>query len=534
MMRTVLCFLFFFSGFSFFSAQEKDPFHRTCALNAPAEVEDFLLSGRNCGNTSAYYKPNQHANPLYIPQISDDIIYIKINFIFLTKPDGTGNFEENNLEHQEFIDNLIAAFNGRLAHIDPSVSGCEVFPQSVIDTRIRVIVNKIWKVDPAWDYLVTGFNPSANNPYDNNSVLIPGSTYYYSYLDYDASIPKGLNITFANNGTIYSQYQTGDFSKTPLDWAVSEFPFFNELSNKSRQFWPDVYNGFLRRKHFIVNNPNYGNPSWETVKAWYYGDIGYRGMVHELGHSLDLYHHDCGANIMSYSAGNHNYLSIEDISRMYQSASVSSVRQYFTENSFKSNSIYVNMDELWDINFRNYSNVRVDNNSSLRTTCRIIMAPESKVIVRNGSNFIIEGADVSSANNTSWNGIKVEGNGYCLILPDTAIDNGYFYAYTDNTILPNGKSTDDNFSNIKMSAETLEGLHSQNLFSIYPNPTGEFIYIKSSEKIRVLSVYDRMGQKIISIRDEANKIDVKNVPSGVYILEVKTDLGIICKKFIKK
>ena len=184
------------------------------------------------------------------------------------------------------------------------------------------------------------------------------------------------------------------------------------------------------------------------------------------------------------------------------------------------------------MNFRNYSNVKIDNYSSLKTTCKLIMAADSRVIVRNGSNFIIEGADINSANNTSWNGIKVEGNGYCLILPDTTIDNGYFYAYSDNSILPNNKS-----SNIKEGKGILNSSEESNsfdLFRIYPNPTGDYINIQTNEKISSVSIYNMSGQKIIYTEKNIKKIDVQNITNGIYFIEIKTNDKILSTKFIKK
>ena len=535
-MKKFLFFLILCNVFATFRSQQTEAQARACIIDVsgkklPAELQK---NSTNCGNTSPYAY-HYHDNPKYIPQVTDDVIYVKLNFIFPTKPDGTGNFEQNNPEHTAFLNSFVDMINYRLANLGSPDNTCENSSQQISDTKIRVIVNKIWKVDPAWDFLVTGFNPANNNPYDNNSILIPGSTYYYSYYDNDPTIPPGINITFPNNGQIYTEYQNGNFSQTPLGWAASEFPFTYQFDAKSRQLWPDIYNGFLHRKQFAVGNPALGSPTWETVKQWYYSDMGARAMVHELGHNLGLYHHDCGANLMSYSAGNHNYLSIEDVSMMFQTASVTSVRQYFTENSFKNTYLNVNSDELWDINFRNYSNVKIDNNSRLKLTCKLIMAPQGRVVVKSGSNLVIEGADVRSANDSSWNGIKVEGTGYCLILPDTKIDNGYFYVYADDTPLPVTKNMADTQvikPEAKLKGEVKPA--ASDLFKIYPNPTGDFINIRTNEEIISVSVYNASGNRIINHAGSTNRIDVQAVPSGMYLLEIRTKNKMITEKFIKK
>ncbi|MBW7676536.1 T9SS type A sorting domain-containing protein [Chryseobacterium chendengshani] len=516
---------------------QSDPYPRQCVMSDDHPEYQVAKNVVNCDNTSPYYSPNAHGNSLYTLQNNDEIIYIKVNFIFLTKPDGTGNFEQNNVEHLNFIDRFIENINYRLGNLEQPINGCEIYPQTTSDTKIRVVVNKIWKVDPAWNFLTTGYNP-IDGPLGGSQLLYPPSAnFYYSYLDNDPSIPLGINVTFANNGDIYNAYNIGNYNTpAPEVWAASQFPYYNPLNGKLRQFWPDFYNGFLSRKHFVVGNPNFGYPTWETVKEWYASDAGARGFVHELGHNFDLIHHDCGSNIMSYAGGSNNYLSNTDISTMYLNSSISSVRQYFTENSFKNTSIKVNTNEIWDLNVRHYSNVRIENNSSLKVTCKLIMAPESRVIARSGSNFIIEGAEILSADNTTWNGIKIEGNGYCLILPDTKINNEYFYVYHDNTTFPNNKQSvqsdhikkeskigDNNFKDIKED------------FLIFPNPTGDFINIKTDDEIIKINIYDSTGKIILKFnKDFGKSIDVRSLIPGNYILKVETNLKNITKKFIKK
>jgi hypothetical protein len=253
-------------------------------------------------------------------------------------------------------------------------------------------------------------------------------------------------------------------------------------------------------------------------------------MVHELGHNFRLYHHDCGSNIMSYSTGNHDYLSVQDISVMHKISSITNIRQYFTEDSFKNTSLNVESDELWDLNFRLYSNVKIDNNSSLKATCQIIMAPDSRFIVKDGSNFIIEGAEITSANNSTWNGIKVEGNGYLLINPNTLIDTNHFYAYADDTPLLNGKI---NSNTDKINKEKIENTIVDKDYRIYPNPTGDFINIETKKKIAKVEIYNLLNRSFSPIYKD-NRIDVRNLPQGNYILKIYSSTGTKTIHFIKK
>lgn len=492
-----------------------------------------ITANANCGNTSPYYSNNS----LYLPQSSDEVIYIKLNFIFLIKPDGTGNFEQNNPEHIQVVDDMIDILNYRLANLGTPVVGCEGYGNNnMTTTKFQAIVNKIWKVDPAWDYLQTGYVPSCGNPEEcpSNQMLYPPnhSLYYYNYLDSDASIPTGINIVFSNNGYVYNEYVNNqNFSATGNQgWAAAEFPRSgSQLNDPLRQFYPDYFNVWLWLKNHAANNPDI---PWLSLRNLYL-QKGY-AFVHELGHNFGLSHHDCSANLMSYNQDppkTYDYLSNNDISTMYRMASVSNARQYISNASFKNTSINLTNNQTWDLNFRLYSNVKIDNNSSLKATCKIIMAPDSRFIVRNGSNFIIEAAEISSANNSTWNGIKVEGNGYLLINPNTLIDTNHFYAYADNNIFTTGEMSD--ISSKKTTRDLAENAVLEKNYKIYPNPTGDFINIETTNKISKVEVYNLVNKSFLTNYKD-NKVDVRSLPQGNYILKIYVGSEVKTVHFIKK
>lgn len=507
-------------------------------INDNSNLKNPLIT---CGNTSPYY----YNSNLYLPQLSDGVIYLKLNFIFLTKPDGTGNFEQNNQEHIQALDDVINRINYTLLNLNGQPnSSCIGYGQAnQSNLKLQFIVNKVWKVDPAWDYLYTGYIPcsSPNAPVscvNFNKLYPPSADYYYTYLDNDPTIPSGINIVFANNGTVYNEIVNNHnyTAQGGAGWAASQTPSNNNFSQKLRQFFPDTFNDYLVKKNYIADNPDpsspYPNTPWSTVYEWFAYNLR-GGILHETGHNFNLDHQNsCDSNIMNQCGTcSRDYLSNMEVSQIYFAASTTSVRQYFTENSFKNTSISSNSNQLWDLNFRLYSNVKIDNNSSLKATCKIIMAPESRVIVKNGSNFIIEGADISSANNLSWKGIKVEGNGYCLILPTTKIDNGYFHVYTDNSIITENKTLEENKNTDKENTK----LTNENIvFKIFPNPTGDYLNIQSEAKIKLVKIYDFSGKEVLTLTQNLDKINVESIPSGSYILMVDFGNKKITKKFMKK
>ncbi len=73
-----------------------------------------------------------------------------------------------------------------------------------------------------------------------------------------------------------------------------------------------------------------------------------------------------------------------------------------------------------------------------------------------------------------------------------------------------------------------------NSFNIYPNPANDFIEIDVdiNEEILSYSIYNMSGHKIMNSK-EYKKIDIRNLPSGSYILELSTKSKTLSKKFLK-
>lgn len=67
--------------------------------------------------------------------------------------------------------------------------------------------------------------------------------------------------------------------------------------------------------------------------------------------------------------------------------------------------------------------------------------------------------------------------------------------------------------------------------SIFPNPSYDFINIKSDAEIKSIKIYDIKGSLIKS--DNLSKIDISALPKGNYIISIETRSGIETKKFIK-
>ncbi|CAH0178847.1 Lys-gingipain 381 [Chryseobacterium sp. Bi04] len=69
--------------------------------------------------------------------------------------------------------------------------------------------------------------------------------------------------------------------------------------------------------------------------------------------------------------------------------------------------------------------------------------------------------------------------------------------------------------------------------SLYPNPVSDVLTIKSKEKVNKVEVYDISGRKVVADLD-GDKVNVRNLNAGSYIINIETKEGKTTEKFIKK
>ena len=130
----------------------------------------------------------------------------------------------------------------------------------------------------------------------------------------------------------------------------------------------------------------------------------------------------------------------QNIGSILKAASTTSIRQYFTHDSYHNVELNIAEDELWDVDFRIYKDVVIEDSTALTVSCNLIVPPENKIIIRDGGTLTLNQGTLHSANNTAWEGIKIEGNGFLEILPGTDITppfsavTGYTYVPKSSTI----------------------------------------------------------------------------------------------------
>ncbi|MDY3521938.1 S8 family serine peptidase [Riemerella anatipestifer] len=86
---------------------------------------------------------------------------------------------------------------------------------------------------------------------------------------------------------------------------------------------------------------------------------------------------------------------------------------------------------------------------------------------------------------------------------------------------------------------TVDMVSSSNDFKVYPNPVTDVAYVDVPEKLSknaTIKVYDMTGRMVIETKAEAgvNKLNVSNLATGAYVVNVENDLETVSSKFIKK
>ena len=157
-------------------------------------------------------------------------------------------------------------------------------------------------------------------------------------------------------------------------------------------------------------------------------------------------------------------------------------------------------------------------------TMRIIVLLYKNGVAISGNSFI------SADTTADWTPFTVVFPNYvsadsCSILiaaynadghPPVYAPNGNSVLYIDNL----------NFDNLITSTHSLP--NKKTFFNLYPNPTSDFVSLRSSltnDSEMTLNFYNIIGKLVRSERLKSNqeKINIENLNSGVYILEIKAN-----------
>lgn len=113
------------------------------------------------------------------------------------------------------------------------------------------------------------------------------------------------------------------------------------------------------------------------------------------------------------------------------------------------------------------------------------------------------------------------------------IDNKLYVISRNNTI-GNAASQDILIARYTTGSNlSATSFNKKNIFSISPNPTNSILNIKSWETLKSTKIIDLLGRKTNITNFDNNTIDVSNLQTGVYFLEIATENGNQTQKFFK-
>lgn len=80
----------------------------------------------------------------------------------------------------------------------------------------------------------------------------------------------------------------------------------------------------------------------------------------------------------------------------------------------------------------------------------------------------------------------------------------------------------------------IDKIETTTTLSIYPNPAGAVLNIKSDKAVKSVTVVDMNGRQIKIYPVGSNVLDISSLADGIYFLEIKTETGYYHKRFIKQ
>lgn len=78
----------------------------------------------------------------------------------------------------------------------------------------------------------------------------------------------------------------------------------------------------------------------------------------------------------------------------------------------------------------------------------------------------------------------------------------------------------------------IQGVNSNQMFKIYPNPAQNYFSVATQEKIKAISCIDMNGKKVALPFTQGKKIDCSNLGQGVYELNIETEKGLVKEKLV--
>ncbi len=309
--------------------------------------------------------------------------------------------------------------------------------------------------------------------------------------------------------------------------AIASGPFFtfdNFIVNDNQGFnnimvTLDVAGNVTAAKNFYENGVSYSY-SWINDAIFYNGDFILSGNYYRDVNQD--YINLSGQSFAPYFPGE-QYIPM--FARISSAGAVKWEKPFFASNNNTGNYTNFNLDKEGNIYM--YSSVKdklvIDN----------IEYQFDEVEGEKAVTKLNEGGDVLSVK------IIDKGMGTSPLISVVGQDIYYVSGFTQQDRIGSSPINDKGGSNLYVATfgypETLAVSEKEKnllLVDVYPNPVTDILIINTEAEIEEIKIYSLTGQLLS--KQKTSRIDFKNIPSGLYLLQIKTDQGIINKKILKK
>lgn len=368
-------------------------------------------------------------------------------------------------------------------------------------------------VDGGATWTAGAINLGNSNLGISNISGVSATTAYVSAYARGTGQQGGVWIT-TNGGTTWTRQPTALFNN------AASFPNIVHYFNTTDGIViGDVVNGFW--EIYITNNSgtNYVRLPNANLPAVLPGEVGYIAQYAYLGDNIwfatskgRLYHSaNKGANWNVYRT------PITDLggATIYGDFSFTSGSQGILQDN--SGNLWRTFDSgaTWTlVNISGTGNPYGD---------AIAYLPGTNQLISTGASTNFSGSSYSLDNGTSWTNIDaIQHIDIAIFDINTAYSGGFtasstaggVYKYTGAVL--NTQSTD-----------------ATNTVNIYPNPAIDTVHIESTLDIHTIQVFNLYGSTVLT-SDATNIIDIKNLATGMYIMQLNSNQGIYTARFIKK
>lgn len=378
----------------------------SCVSKVPfSNVKEIEATTINYRTDNRYFIPKERYKPLFI----------RVNMIFLLDENGEGNFNGKNKEDNEILETIFKRTNNLYANlVDPKDPNCYKGDDFIKDTKIQFLFNPIYVKDTfARNYRNS---KSFNLKKRGIGPIAPSNNWYLKYLDNninDTISKKGINAFFNMDVIAYNDVK---YNNSSIEWdktvsaSVSQFPSYTDFTRSSQICFPNKYTKRLLMENIYCVTHNL---SWKNkVKNWYLET--YRGIAHEIGHSLSLAHSNKHSpynkcpNAMMYQGykSKNNYIQPSEIGKMHKALMTTNLIQYVEEDANYEVPKIVSENENWDFKtIRFYQDIIIKKDKILILNGNVILPSKASITLEKGAVLVLNKAMLKTATNQPFKNI---------------------------------------------------------------------------------------------------------------------------------